>query len=69
MDALDTGISEVAATLDQDLREANMEPKRTKDAEVSQPNMTTKTTRGVYNLCKGKNGNHRHDYSHCFGYH
>ena len=61
MDALGTGIAEVAATLDQYLREANMEPKRTKDAEVSHPNMTTKITRGVYNLCKGKNGNHSHN--------
>ena len=58
MDAIDDAIAEVAATLDQELRETNTEPEETKspeetkDAEVSHPNATTETTSQVYNLCK-----------------
>ena len=37
MAAIDTEITEVAATLDQEQRETNVEPDKTKDAEVSRP--------------------------------
>ena len=63
------------ATLDQELRESKAEPEETelpetaRDAEMLHPNMTTETTRRVYNLHKGKHGNRGPDYSHCFGDH
>ena len=63
MAAIDATIADVADTLDQELRETNAEPEETKlpesakDAEVSHPNMTTETTRRIYNLRKGNNGN------------
>ena len=69
MAAIDAAITEVAATLDQELRKIKAEPEDTKDAEVSHPNTTTKTIRRVYNLHKGKNGNRGRDYSHRFGGH
>ena len=69
MASIDAEIMEVVATLYQELREVNAEPEETKDVEVSHPNTTTKTTRRVYNLCKGKNGNRGCDYSHRFGDH
>ena len=37
MAAIGTKITEVAATLDQEQRETNVEPDKTKDAEVSHP--------------------------------
>ena len=77
MVAIGAVIDEVVSTLDQDLIETKSEPEETKDADleetkylgVSQPNMTTKTTKRVYNLRKDKNGNHGCDYSHRFGCH
>ena len=57
MAAIDAAIMEVVATLNQELRETNVEPEETyfpeadKDEEVSHPNTTIKTTRRVYNLC------------------
>ena len=50
MAAIDTEIMEVASTLDKNLRETNTDPVETNDADLSQPNTTTKTTRQVYNL-------------------
>ena len=75
MAVINAAIAEVVATLDQELRETNTEseetefPEADKDVEVSHPNTTTKTTRRVYNLCKGKNVNCGRNYSHRFGYH
>ena len=44
-------------------------PEAARDAEVSHPSTTTETTRQVYNLKKGKDGNRGHDYSRRFGDH
>ena len=61
--AIDAAIAEVAATLDQKIREANAGPRETmlpeaaRDAEVSHPITNTRTTRRIFNLGKGKNGN------------
>ena len=44
-------------------------PEAARGAEVSHPSTTTKTTRRVYNLRKGKNGNCGNDYSRHFGDH
>ena len=67
MAAIDAAISEVAATLDQELMKTNAEPEETesteasRDAEVLHPRTTTKTTRRVYNLHKAKRGKHGRD--------
>ena len=51
---IDAAINKVADTLDQELREVLVNPKEIKDEEISHPSTTTKTTRQVYNICKGK---------------
>ena len=69
MAAIDSTIAELEATFDQKTIETNMQPEETKDLEVSHPNKTTRTTRRVYNLRKGKNGDRRRNYSHSSGDH
>ena len=66
MAAIDAAIVQVSTTRGQELRETNTDTKENKYAEVSHPKTTTKTTSQVYNLQKGKNGNHGWDYSHPF---
>ena len=67
MAVIDATIAEVSATLDKELRKTNDKPEETKlyeaarDAEVSHPRTTTKTTRRIYNLRKGKNRNRGRD--------
>ena len=66
MAAIDDAIAEVAATIDQGIKEKNEEPEETNDDEVSKPITNTETNGRVYNLCKGKNGNRGHEYSYRF---
>ena len=75
MAAIDAAITEVAATLNQELREANTEPEETelpevaRDAEVLHPSTNNETTGQVYNLHKGKDRKRGRKYSCHFGEH
>ena len=75
MAVIDATIEELAATLDQELREANAKPEETElpeadmDVELSHPITNNKSTRRFYNLCKYKKGSLGRKYSHRFGDH